>query len=184
MTDTDKNNAPAAPADWFQHLDRMELDQAITQVVGRRHGDLRLLVDAVASTVAEVDAVECHNDMNWCTLRQAWSGFTERLGQHLSAENHTLLPHATGQAGPPTREVIRHIRQEHTQLLEDLDALAEAFEALKQANFCDAASAAKLALAADRFADLESALNAEIFAEEVGILRRCAALRNNAVATS
>jgi len=177
MTDTARKNDTGAPADWFQHLDRMELDQAITQVVGRRHGDLRLLVDDVASTVAEVDAVECHNDTNWRTLRQAWSGFTERLGHHLSSENQVLLRHATGQSAPPTREVIRHIRQEHTQLLEDLDALAEAFEDLKGTNFCDTASAAKLAHAADRFADLESALNAEIFAEEVGILRRCAALR-------
>lgn len=177
MNDSTKNNPSTAPGDWFQHLNRMELDQAITQVVGRRHADLRLLVDEVASTVAEVDAVECRDDANWRTLREAWSGFTERLGHHLSGENHSLLPHATGQAGPPNREVIRHIRKEHTQLLEDLDALVEAFEGLEKANFCDAASTAKLAHAADRFADLESALNAEIFAEEIGILRRCAALR-------
>jgi len=179
MNDTVKNTTTAAPANWFQHLDRMELDQAIAEIVGRRHCDLKLLVDEVASTVADVDAAECHNDTNWCTLRETWSAFTKRLKRHLSTENYVLLRHATGQSAPPTREVIRHIRKEHTLLLEDLDTLAEAFEDLKGTNFCDTASAAKLAHAADRFADLESALNAEIFAEEVGILRRCASIRQN-----
>lgn len=157
----------------------MELGEAITQVVGHRHADLRFLVDEVASTITEVDAVECGEDANWRVLRATWSGFTERLGHHLSAEDHSLMPHATGKSGPPTREVIRHIRDEHTHLLEDLDALTQSFESLKNANFCDEASAAKLVRAADRFADLESALNAEIFAEEIGILRRCAANRQN-----
>lgn len=177
MNDPIKNISASAPGDWFLHLDRIELDKAITQVVGRRHADLRILLDEVASTVAELDAGECRDDANWRILRETWSGFAERLGHHLSAENRFLLPYATGKSEPPTREVIRHIRNEHTHLLEDLDALAQSLENLKNVHVCDKASASKLAHAADRFADLESALNAEIFAEEIGILRRCAALR-------
>jgi len=177
MKDTEKHNAPSAPAYWFQCLDRMELDRAITEVLGRRHADLCCLVDAVAATIAEVDAMECCDDANWRSLREASTGFTERLKQHLSDENHALLPHATGHSGPPTRQMIRRIRGEHTQLLEDIDALAEAFENLQHANFCNPDSVTKLAQAADEFANLESALNAEIFAEEIGILRRCATYR-------
>jgi len=175
--DTMKNNIPEASADWFLHLNRIELDKAITQVVSRRHTDLKLLVDAVASVVAEVDAGECHDDVHWRTLRETWSGFTDRLRHHLRAENRSLLPYATGKSEPPTREIIRQIRTEHTQLLEYLDALAQSLENLKNVHVCDKASASKLAHAADRFTDLENALNAEIFAEEIGILRRCAVYR-------
>ncbi len=179
MNDTMKNNSPATPVNWFLQLDRMELDQVIAQLVGPRHAELRLLVDEVASTFNEVDSAECLGDVNWGILCETWYEFIERLGQHLSAENRTLLLYATGESGPPTQEDIRHIRNEHERLLEDLDALIQFLENLQNANFCDEASSAKLAHAADRFADLESALNAEIFAEEVGILRRCAAIRQN-----
>jgi len=177
MNDVEKNNATSVPADGFQHLDRVELEQAISLVVGRRHSDLRSLIDEVASTVAEVDATMCQGDADWRALRDDWDEFTVQLGRHLSNEKRDLLPYATGRLVPPTLQEIRRIRDEHNRLLEELDAITKVLEKLKAGKFYQETSSAKLARVIDRFIDLESALNAEIFDEEVGLLRRCADLR-------
>lgn len=157
-------------ADWFLAIARLPLHDAVTGLVERRHPELLAWAAACRRLLDHIPAAETERIPQGSSFAPANSRFFHLLRTHLAEEAGALVqPLETGTEWP-AEAAIRRLRQDHNELLEALDELREELVALASAT---RPGNDRLKEARDCIDQLDALLNAQVYAEETGVFRRC-----------
>lgn len=158
----------------FRSLERVPLNEAVTRVKDRHHPELQSVARHAAQIFESLLPESAPGNAATRAFVAARKRFFDSLHLHLDGEARDVLRRFDLQSAFPDEETIARMRKEHNQLLESLDILEKSVDALE-------AESAGLSIAIRKargcIGKLDAALNAEIFVEETGVLRRCLALR-------